>query len=132
MEEEDEQSSQEEGAVECKEFERALPSLVEEDLDKLGLKEGEVSSVGEVLCESQSKGVVGWREFEAAPVNLGLSLLIPAFLSEFLQELPLVGFFELESDFFIGSLSVDFFHLRKSSLVEELKLHANALCLGME
>ena len=52
MEEENEGPSQEEGRIQSKEPKRTFPSLLEVDLDELGLKNGEVLRIGEEAGQS--------------------------------------------------------------------------------
>ena len=92
VEEENEQPSQEEGVVEDKEPERVLPSLLKVELNELGLEDGEVPSLGELLCECESDWVVAWGEFKPTSVDFDLSFLVVASLSELFFE-PLLGRF---------------------------------------
>ena len=89
MEEEKEEPSQEEDRVKNEEPKRIAPSLLEVELDELGLKDGEILSFGEALSESESELVITRRKFEPAPVYFDLSVLrlatFPQFFLEFLS-----------------------------------------------
>ena len=68
MKEENGQTGQEESIVEEKEPERVFPPLLEVDLDELGLEDGEVFGLGEVVGESESEPVVARRKSQSTSV----------------------------------------------------------------
>ena len=78
MEEENNKRHQKEHRIEDKEPQRVTPPLLDEDLDKLGLKNGEVLSCAELLCKSQGGLVMARGKPKHRLGYLDLSLLFLA------------------------------------------------------
>ena len=120
MNEENEELEQKEPIFKCEEPARFTPSLLNVDLDKLALEDGEVLGVGELLSQSESGWVVTGRKLKPTAVYFDLPLLFLASLFQFVLEHGHTVFFELKRHFSLRSLSVCIFNFSKSSLIEEL------------